>query len=334
MENKALKASDVLIKLQEMGDVTWISHQRKIGREKEETLMYHGETTGQRTDTYKGSKACYWCGSKEHKKFECPEFLAGKDRTAGFNGIKKWNGKSGKGGKGGGGGGNNSSSKKEVTTCGICKKKGHKDDKCFGKAEMADKRPKNWESCLTEEKRTELGLSSLDCLELEAGFVSVSKEENSSMSGEFDFSGAEFHCMAMENKRKSRVEEELCDLENEIIGGAVDSPDNMKLLYSSDYWVFDSGATSSCTGDNTGMVNVSKLEGVSSVASNGSSVHQSENGDIPVEKLDKNGEHCNYTVLKDVQYGTSNRFNLFAVNRMLEQGWEARGKKEGGWSLT
>ena len=69
---------------------------------------------------------------------------------------------------------------------------------------------------------------------------------------------------------------------------------------------------------------MNKQQGVTSVASNGSTVYQSESGDIPVERFDKNWKYCNYTVRKDVQY---------AVNRMLDQGWEARGKKESWWSL-
>ena len=124
------------------------------------------------------------------------------------------------------------------------------------------------------------------------------------------------------------MEEVLCKLEDDIIGSAVDSLDNLRKLYCLHHWVFNSGTTATCTGDNNGFVNVNKLERVSTVASNGSSVHQSKSGDIPIEKLDKNGKHCNYTVLQDVQYGASNRSNLFAVNRMLDQRLEARGKKE------
>ena len=63
---------------------------------------------------------------------------------------------------------------------------------------------------------------------------------------------------------------------------------------------------------------MNKLEGVLTVASNSFSVHQLESGDIPVEKLANNEKHCNYTVLKDVQYGASNIFNLITVSRMLD----------------
>ena len=73
-----------------------------------------------------------------------------------------------------------------------------------------------------------------------------------------------------------------------------------------------------------------KQVGVTTVASNGSTVQQSESWDIPIKKLDKEINHTNYTVLKDVQYGANNKFNLSAVNRMLDQGWEARGEKEIG----
>lgn len=58
---------------------------------------------------------------------------------------------------------------RRLTVCGICDKKGHKDKKCFEKAEMTDERPVNWESCLTEEKMNELGLTSIYCPEIENG---------------------------------------------------------------------------------------------------------------------------------------------------------------------
>ena len=40
---------------------------------------------------------------------------------------------------------------------------------------MADKRPNNYESCLTKEKKTELGLSYLYCQEIETGFMTAKK---------------------------------------------------------------------------------------------------------------------------------------------------------------
>ena len=100
MENKGKDADVVLVALQEMGNELWTSAQGRIGRVKEETSMYAGEPAGQPTDTFTSGCACYWCGSLEHKKFNCPKFKAGDARIAGYNGLGKWKGKRGKGGKG------------------------------------------------------------------------------------------------------------------------------------------------------------------------------------------------------------------------------------------
>ena len=74
-------------------------------------------------------------------------------------------------------------------------------------------------------------------------------------------------------------------------------------------------------------------QGVSTITSAGSSVNQSQVGDIPVKKLDKRMNHCNYTVLNDVNFSASNKFNLFAVNKMLDKGWIAKGNSQEGWCL-
>ena len=139
IEGKGNGTVTVLNALQEMRNGLWTSAQGKLERTKEETSMYSGDTTGQPTDTYKDNMACYWCGSKEHKKFSCPKFKGGETRTVGYNGIGKWKGRK----KGGGGGNKPKKEKSTVPICGICEKKGHKDVKFYEKAEMADKRPNN-----------------------------------------------------------------------------------------------------------------------------------------------------------------------------------------------
>ena len=82
----------------------------------------------------------------------------------------------------------------------------------FEKAEMPDKHHNNWESCLTKEKRSELGLLPLYCQEDKSGFMTVNKSDNKGgNSTMFDLLGAEFHCMAIniEKKRKRREKVEL-----------------------------------------------------------------------------------------------------------------------------
>ena len=59
-----------------------------------------------------------------------------------------------------------------------------------------------------------------------------------------------------------------------------------------------------------------------------------EIGDLPIKNLDKDGRHCNFTELRDVQFGANNKLNYFAINKILDLRWVAHGNKTEGWSLT
>ena len=63
MEKKGENAPAVLNALQDIGNELWTSTQGKIGRNKEKTLMYSGDTnkdtTRQLTDTCKVKALCY-----------------------------------------------------------------------------------------------------------------------------------------------------------------------------------------------------------------------------------------------------------------------------------
>ena len=201
---------------------------------------------------------------------------------------------------------------------------------------------------MSDEKKTELGLSLIGiwCNEDESGFVQVNKEESKSDDDNsevaFDNGQCEFCCMALDHtpvnlmerlRSKSKLEGDLCEMESDILAGSMNTPENFQKLYDKNVFVFDTGATTTSTGNDEGAENVRYQEGVETVASNGAMTKQLKFFDLPVEKLDKHGKHCNYTELRDVQYSEDNKFNLFAVNKMLDAGWEARGSKEIGWIL-
>ena len=99
---------------------------------------------------------------------------------------------------------------------------------------------------------------------------------------------------------KSKLEGDLCELESDILAGAVNTPENFAMLYNKNIFVFDIGATTTCTGSKEGAVNVRYQEAVATVSSNGAMTQQSETFDLPVEKLDKDGNHVNWTELKDI----------------------------------
>ena len=72
---------------------------------------------------------------------------------------------------------------------------------------------------------------------------------------------------------------------------------------------------------------------MSTITSADDCVNQSQVGDIIVEKLDNKMNHCNYTVLREVNFSSSNKFNLFAVNKILDDRWLTEGNSNEGWFL-
>ena len=318
IEDKANKdAAMKMVSLQELGNELFIAQAATSRGRQQDTSMYSQgtqQTQGQREtprDTYTDEAVCYWCGGKGHKKFNCTKFKDGKPRT--YNGTRTKNYEKNLKKKTG-------DKKTEKQPCGICKKKGHPDNMCFEKSENASKRPESWTSCLTEVERKELGLSSIYYRDVDAGVIINNNYE-----------GAEYHCMSVGRPRTS-AEVKLYELESEVLNGKA-VPDNFDCLFDDNCFVFDTGATSTCSSSVRGAENLREQVGVSTITSSGENATQSQVGDIPVEKLDKNLEHCNYTVLRDVQFGPSNKFNLFAVNKMLDDGWCAEGNSKEGWCL-
>ena len=61
-----------------------------------------------------------------------------------------------------------------------------------------------------------------------------------------NFAGAEFHCMSVGRPRSS-VEEKLYQLESDVINGGT-ILDNFDVLHDDNFFVFDSGCISSCSG--------------------------------------------------------------------------------------
>lgn len=52
-----------------------------------------------------------------------------------------------------------------------------------------------------------------------------------------------------------------------------------------------------------------------------------------VKNLDKNMNHYHNTMLNYVQFGSNNKFNLFILNKMLDNGQITEGNKKDNWSL-
>lgn len=94
-----------------------------------------------------------------------------------------------------------------VPDCVVCEKKEKQDEKCFGKAKMADKQAANLESCLTKEKKKQLCVSSNYCQEINNDCYG-----NNNRQDTFGLVGTEFHCMAVcwmtEDEKQYQLEED------------------------------------------------------------------------------------------------------------------------------
>jgi hypothetical protein len=80
----------------------------------------------------------------------------------------------------------------------------------------------------------------------------------------------------------------------------------LSIIYNGD------GQTSSprSSGCMDGAVNI-RDNNSEVIPANGVSIKQDKIGDIPCSKLDKSGNHVDYTRLNSVKFGRQNTFNLF-----------------------
>jgi hypothetical protein len=69
------------------------------------------------------------------------------------------------------------------------------------------------------------------------------------------------------------------------------------------------------------------------IPANGVTIKQSTIGDIPCSKLDKYGNHANYTRINSVKFGKHNTFNLFSANNAMQYDWMCRGDCDRGWTI-
>jgi hypothetical protein len=67
------------------------------------------------------------------------------------------------------------------------------------------------------------------------------------------------------------------------------------------------------------------------IPANGVCIKQDKIGDIPCSKLDKFGNHVNYTRLNSVKFGKQNIFNLFSANNAMQHNCMASGNRDNGW---
>jgi hypothetical protein len=118
------------------------------------------------------------------------------------------------------------------------------------------------------------------------------------------------------------IDTQLLLIQDQVNNGDMSFPGNFELLYELLYdknvWIFDLGAScnsSGCMED--GAINLRDCNS-EAIPANGVSIKQDKMiGDIPYSKLDKFGNHVNYTRLNSVKFGKPNIFNIFSANNAM-----------------
>ena len=182
--------------------------------------------------------------------------------------------------------------------CFICKKKGHKADKCTD--ETAKK------VCSDCGKR---GHIAEDCW--------LKEENKDKRPANYTIPG-EQGAAAVETG--SRVELLLCTM---------DFQTEIELLNDPDVWIGDTGATVHMSPHKGGIMNVRQGSKEDAVTMGNKQVEQAtEVADIPGMVWDKNGNKLHPTILKDVAIVPNSGYNLFSLTKMMSAGWKLIGDKK------
>jgi hypothetical protein len=90
------------------------------------------------------------------------------------------------------------------------------------------------------------------------------------------------------------IDAHLLLIHDRVNSGHMTFPDNFDPLYDKNVWIFDTGASCNSSGCMDGAVNLRECNS-EVIPANGVITKQSKVGDIPCSKLDKFGNHVNYT---------------------------------------
>eukprot|EP00536_Pseudo-nitzschia_multiseries_P015354 jgi/Psemu1/42207/gm1.42207_g len=109
-------------------------------------------------------------------------------------------------------------------------------------------------------------------------------------------------------------------------------PEGFDLLYDDNVFVFDTGATSHSSNSMQCATNL-RDSGATITTQSGNELKGCKIGDIPCQKMDKDGNWEFQTLLQGVNFNPDFAFNLFSANLALKNGWIATGSDKTGWSL-
>jgi hypothetical protein len=293
-QGKTLDAS-FLSDLKDLGNNMYNATAGGAGSQLAETQLFCSLNAVDARDRWLDEIECYLCGKKGHKAYQCPnkDKLESANAAASYAKLKQ-NQQGTRGGGGGArGGGNGGGRQRFKGTCNLCGKVGHKAAQCWENPSYTGKRPAGWVSRKGKGNEVAQAQIALESLAL----LSLEPPE-----------------ICLQATRNQMF------------------PDDFSLLHDPNIWVCDTGASQHCTGHKDGMQDV--RQGTSStVGYNGVASKQELQGILPALKMDKYGKAEFQCHLEGVQYSPTTVFNLFAVTKLMREGWTFSGDDKTGFVL-
>ena len=107
---------------------------------------------------------------------------------------------------------------------------------------------------------------------------------------------------------------------NKVSATKLGIPTSFEILYQSDIWIYNTGASSHSTNNRSGAKN-QRDSGSPSLGHDGQAVEATSTIDLPGQFLVRDGSFGMEGVLTEVNYNNSHNFNLMSFTRLLCKGW-------------
>jgi hypothetical protein len=316
----------VLTALKKLGNELYLagSLSRTNVESSHETSLIQFNRKKTTTDQWTSGMQCYWYWKLGHKSSDC------KRRAASEPKLLKPGSKITGAPCGGGGGGDGS---KTQDPCGRCKGK-HLTKNCYHDPANASKRPAGWivktknvgtiaidsdsSDSFAKVHRSDFSIIAIEHPSqasnngpwlIDTGAVPAIAEEAvelmmikpvtvSTLGGKVKLIKPDFSLVAIDSSAappESAIDAQLLLIHDRVNSRHMTFPDNFDLLYyDKNVWIFDTGASCNSSGWMDGAVYLRDCKS-EVIPANGVIIKQSKVGDIPCSKLDKFGNHVNYT---------------------------------------
>jgi hypothetical protein len=268
-------------------------------------------------DQWTQGMQCYWCWKLGHKSADCSRRQAGQPKLprpgSTITGAPR------------GGGNNNNNNNSDgggKSLCTRCKGQHHTNN-CYHDPANAAKRPKGW---LVGGIKKEFGTVLIDAGVHKPDFLIIATEHDCSIdSSIIDSTIAKDHDCSIDSsvfnstiakehesnelvpnfslvaidsltvfEARPAIDAQLLLIQDQVNNGQMSFPDNFELLYDKNVWILHTGASCNSSGCMDGAVNI-RDDNSEVIPANGVCIKQDKIGDIPCSKLDKFGNHVNYT---------------------------------------